>query len=347
VLLTERSQVAEQPIFAKHADDGSRAHQAKQVPHELIRPRPATAPEKTSCLTASPLTLQGMTLSAWVSSVLLKTQAARFTSATAADFGRLGGSVTTPRKASAARKNGRKGGRPRKIGKAHQHIIRERAALLEPREPLPNLDGCTVHAISTASARPLILRYEWLGTLGRPRACYGLHAADGGLLGVVTFGAPAGDRARNICGPEHRDEAITLERGACVHFAPKNAASFLIRHAVKLAHCEYGWSIFTAYADESAGEIGTVYQAANWYYVGKNVGRHPSTPRRRFIKPNGQVVDERALHRNGVKTRDVLGWLRVVVPSKHRYVWFEGPDANMLKAKCRYPFKAYPKRRQT
>src|SRR2546425_3084051 len=207
--------------------------------------------------------------------------------------------------------------------KAHQRIIRERAALLEPREPLPSLKGCTVRRLDKATAKPIILRYEWLGTMGRPRACYGLRAPNGELLGVVTFGIPAGDESRNICGPAHRDRAIALERGACVHYAPKNAASFLIRHACKLAHREFGWSIFSSYADPSAGEVGTVYQAANWLYVGQNVGRRPGMIRRQFIKPNGKVVDERALTHARVKMSDVLGWTRVFVPSKHRYVWFE------------------------
>jgi len=46
---------------------------------------------------------------------------------------------------------------------AHQRVIREREA---SRSPLASLDGCTVRAIDAATARPIILRYEWLG--GRP-----------------------------------------------------------------------------------------------------------------------------------------------------------------------------------
>jgi hypothetical protein len=45
-----------------------------------------------------------------------------------------------------------------------------------------------------------------------------------------------------------------------------------------------------------------------------------------------------------VKLGDVLGWERVTAPPKHKYVHFEGPDAEALKAACRYPFRRYPQR---
>ena len=126
---------------------------------------------------------------------------------------------------------------------AHQRIIRDRAAESAPREPLANLDGCTVSPVTRAQAKPIILRYEWLGTLGRAKVWYGLHAPDGELLGVVGFGGTA---------PRDLPGSIILERGACVHWAPKNAASFLIRRAVRLAHREHGWTTFVAYADPDA-----------------------------------------------------------------------------------------------
>jgi hypothetical protein len=78
-------------------------------------------------------------------------------------------------------------------------------------------------------------------------ACYKLRSSSGELLSCVVFGpgpAPASDDLR---APEWRTKAICLLRGACVHFAPKNAASFLISWACKLAAREFGWRIFHAY----------------------------------------------------------------------------------------------------
>lgn len=47
-----------------------------------------------------------------------------------------------------------------------------------------------------------------------------------------------------------------LARGACVHWAHPHAASHLIAKACKPAHQQFGWSVFFAYADPMAGEIG-------------------------------------------------------------------------------------------
>jgi len=213
---------------------------------------------------------------------------------------------------------------------AHQRIIRDRAAESAPREPLANLDGCTVSPVTRAQAKPIILRYEWLGTLGRAKVWYGLHAPDGELLGVVGFGGTA---------PRDLPGSIILERGACVHWAPKNAASFLIRRAVRLAHREHGWTTFVAYADPDAGEIGTVYQACGWSYLGQGAGRTRGRKRDHFRRPDGRVVDERMLRHGGVKLADVIGWERVQTSPKHRYVWREdGAQRASLP---------YPKRRST
>jgi len=57
---------------------------------------------------------------------------------------------------------------------AHQRVIR---LALADRPPLTSLAGCTVRAITTAEAEPIIVRYEWLGTLARATvACYGCTA---------------------------------------------------------------------------------------------------------------------------------------------------------------------------
>ena len=212
---------------------------------------------------------------------------------------------------------------------AHQRIIRERAAETpEPREPLASLDGCTVSTVTREQARPIILRYEWLGTMGRARVWYGLHAPDGEILGVVGF---VGTAPRDLPG------SVVLERGATVHFAPRNAGSYLIRRAVRLAQAEHDWTTFVAYADSDAGEIGTIYQALGWSYTGQG-GRPHARKRDQFIRPDGRKVDERILRHGGVKLGDVLGWRRVQASAKFRYVWVEGGPQR--------PSLPYPRRRQ-
>jgi hypothetical protein len=79
----------------------------------------------------------------------------------------------------------------------------------------------SVEAISRDEAEPFILRYEWLGTLGRgASAIYGMRSSEGELIGVACFGLPGSIQSRDICGQHNRHLAICLERGACSHHAP-------------------------------------------------------------------------------------------------------------------------------
>lgn len=232
--------------------------------------------------------------------------------------------------------------------KAHQRVLRERRAEENPRLQIPSLAGCVVGPISTADAKAIILEYEWLGTLGRAVATYGLFSASGELLGATAFGWPSAAESRDVCGRDLREKAVCLERGACVHFAPPNAASYLITQACRLARQDGGWEIFYAYADPEAGEIGTVYQACNWLYIGQGVGRTPGRPREYWLLPDGSMLSSRSLRHRKMKVADAvaLGWVRVPKHPKHKYVHFEGSPTRrrMLRGLLRYPVLPYPKR---
>lgn len=158
--------------------------------------------------------------------------------------------------------------------KCYQRHIRELYAETERREPLTSLRraGATVERITREEAATIILKYEWLRTLGSGvRAYYGLKL-NGELLGANCFGTMGGD-IRKICGDEYADRTVCLMRGACVPHAPKNAASFLTRHACRQAFKDFGWCVFFAYSDSDAGEIGTIYQSVGWDFIGQGLGR--------------------------------------------------------------------------
>jgi hypothetical protein len=155
----------------------------------------------------------------------------------------------------------RAGRRPMLAPIAHQRRIREGEAERDPQPVMASLDGCTVAEIKFVEAKALITRYESLRSMpATPRACYGLKTHDGELVGVAAFAAGPAPESGDICGREHRDRAVCLARGACVHWAHPHAASFLIARACKLAHRDHGWRIFYVYADPMAGEICTVYR---------------------------------------------------------------------------------------
>jgi hypothetical protein len=201
----------------------------------------------------------------------------------------------------------RAGRKPILVPVAHQHRIREREAALDPRPAMTTLEGCTVERIPFAEAKTIILRHEWLGTMPPgARACYRLKTSDGELAGVAVFAPPPSPESRDLCGPEYRDQTISLSRGACVHWAHPQGGSFLIAKACKLAAKEFGWRIFCAYADPTAGEIGTVYQAANWLYLGAGVGRSGGLGRWRFFsRREGRWSAEREIRAMGQTLADV------------------------------------------
>jgi hypothetical protein len=233
---------------------------------------------------------------------------------------------------------------------AHQFRIRQREAALDPRPPLASLDGCTVERIARGDTKEIIHKYEWLGTTPRfAIAAYGLRAPSGELIGVTVFGHPNGTGSGNLCGKEHRKLAICLQRGACVHWAPKNAASFLITRACRMAAAEHGWRIFHAYADRAAGEIGTIYQALKWLFLGYGPGRNAKGRWRFFNKREQRWYSERALVRRkldmGALRRDP-NWKADFESSKGRYVHFEGDrrERRELRRALRYPVLKYPRR---
>jgi hypothetical protein len=233
---------------------------------------------------------------------------------------------------------------------AHQFLMRQREAERDPRPAMTSLDGCTVERIAMGDTKPIIMRYEWLGTTpSAPIAAYGLRDPSGELIGVTVFGHPNGTGSGNLCGREHRHLSICLQRGACVHWAPKNAASFLITRASRMAASEHGWRIFHAYADRAAGEIGTVYQACGWLYLGTNVGRGTRTRWRFFNRREGRWYSERALVARkldmGALRRDP-NWTAELQEDKGRYVHFEGShrERRELRKALRYPLLDYPRR---
>lgn len=239
---------------------------------------------------------------------------------------------------------------------AWQRQIREREGQADPRPVPPSLRGYTVAEVTRSDARAIILQYEWLGTMGRSVHFMGLLAPDGDLQGVACFGygPPSPIRAKRIGEP-----ALCLERGACVHYAPKNAASFLINRACKLVHKYSGTAIFFAYCDPDAGEYGGVYQACGWLYLGQGLQNDNQRPTRTMVLKPG---DDPRIHTNWHSTRvlrdagfrekgaykaaEAVGWtiLREGQPGakagKHVYCTNVGPDRAAWREGIRY--QPYP-----
>lgn len=232
--------------------------------------------------------------------------------------------------------------------KCHQRKIREEQARLNPRPVVP-LTGCYVDFISKAEAKKIILKYEWLGTMGKAEHCVGLLSPDKEILGVACFGQANGTKSHNVCGEEYKDITICLERGTCVHYAHEHAGSFLVSRACKflVEHTEY--RIFFAYSDHEAGEIGTIYQACNWHYLGISPGRAGNY--RLMIRDlvTGEEFSTRTARNRGLYMANINLNPRYSVRKhmdKGKYVWCEGNkhDKKEFRNKLVHPIQKYPKR---
>lgn len=160
--------------------------------------------------------------------------------------------------------------------KAHQRIIREEkgrenflpSSFFDRLPKQVDIKDAVCREISFKQAEQIILEYEWLGTMGITQYHYGIFF-DNVLAGAICFGyfqSPNG--YANYVGEKYNRTGIQLTRGACVHWAHEHSGSKLIAYGLKQMQ-KRKYKYVVAFSDWDAGEIGTLYQATNWYYVGK------------------------------------------------------------------------------
>jgi hypothetical protein len=247
--------------------------------------------------------------------------------------------------------------------KAHQRVVRELRAnlpdplLKEKRKQAKDFSRARVEQISYDVAKNVILRNEYLGSMGSASHCFGLYFGEY-LASVVCFGSTAGTKvAASVCGPEHAGKVTVLVRGATEHWAHEHSASYLIPRACDLMAAK-GKPIIVAYSDPAGGEVGTIYSAVNFVYTGLTGGTEV------FITPDGKRHNTRQIHgltrdrRNGglryVRSRAEQKQLLIKqgckfekVSGKHRYVHFAGDRRarkSLRKALKWKVVQQYPKR---
>ena len=75
-----------------------------------------------------------------------------------------------------------------------------------------------------------------------------------------------------ILGKDNRDLEKLISRGACISWAPKNLGSWLIMQSIHWMVKNTSFRAFSAYSDPEAKELGTIYQACNFWYMGQGSG---------------------------------------------------------------------------
>jgi len=215
-----------------------------------------------------------------------------------------------------------------------------------PPVPHLSLKKAVVKAVSYRFAKQIILKYEWLGTMGPSTYHYGIFFGPY-CAGVCCFAIGGGTGGAYVHKPFliEYDELAILIRGACVHWAPPGSNSKLVSLSTKMLLKSTKALLVLAYSDSDAGEIGTIYQACNWVYIGKG----GSTTQ--YVSRKNRVMDQKIVHdvskQNNVSRKEVedallkSGWRKQKSNPKGRYAFTLNVD---LKNRLEQMRKPYPKR---
>lgn len=248
------------------------------------------------------------------------------------------------------------------VGKAHQRLVRE----AKEREQGADLFGAywrdlntdikdaEVREVSHAQAKEIIEEYEWMGCLAAVNWFYYGIFFDNVCGGVVVYGQEYIENLGRWDKYGYTGKIILLNRGACVHWAHPHSASKLIRTSMKMLPEKY--KVVTATVDDLAGEIGTIYQACGFDYIGSMRDANPNVKSRKGDRSgwivNGKLYGARAMRQKfgTTKMETIIERFpdakKVKQNSKGRYFAFRGTkkEIKQNRAAISHLIKPYPKR---
>jgi hypothetical protein len=243
---------------------------------------------------------------------------------------------------------------------AHQKIIRDQRAsekplLLFPDEPkTADIKSAVVRPVSYKTAEKIILEYEWLGCMPAiVKYQFGIFF-DGYCGGVVCFGDEYSENLGHWDKYGYTGKMLLLSRGACVHWAHPHSASKLIMGSIKQLPAKY--EVVTATVDSLAGEIGTIYQACNFVYVGSMRDSNPNV-KSRYKDRDAWLIDGKLHGTRSIRSKigtQKIDEIRKYYPtaekvkqvSKSRYFLFRGSKRTRKKhlSAIKHLLKPYPNR---
>lgn len=195
-----------------------------------------------------------------------------------------------------------------------------------------------IKRITSKSCLKWVLEKHYAKRKPRIQFAYGLFI-DKKLEGIVTYGYPATPFvSRGLCGREYEKEVLELNRLVINSNTPKNSASFLVSHSIKLLPQKY--KIIISFADISMNHIGYVYQATNFLYTGLT------------IDMKEWRIKGKNLHSQNVSRSKSLkdkrkdeNYEQISRPKKHRYILFRGNKKEKKErfSKLNYKLEPYPK----
>jgi len=168
--------------------------------------------------------------------------------------------------------------------------------------------------------KAFIERHEWLGKMSLYPTNFFTARYKGILAGVVIMDMPTafskllGDNIETSSLAPFTIEELKIStedtkviatrklerlisRGACISWSPKNLGSKLVMFSIKWMVKNTRFRLFTCYSDTEAKELGTIYQACNFYYIGKKSGAEFQ------YKVNGKWTSDRSFRSRSMYKR--------------------------------------------
>ena len=215
--------------------------------------------------------------------------------------------------------------------------------------PLVKLNARDLHVrpITRRCALPMILERHYMRRVPPISVAFGLFNDDQ-MIGVVTYGISASmTLRRGVCGNDEASNVYELTRLWTEDFAPKNAESFLIGRSMRMLDKE----IIVTFAEIAAGHIGTIYQAANFIYVGLSAKRTDWKVKGKEHLHSATIAGEfRGLQNRTALLRKKYGDNFYIAPRprKHKYVFFNARKKRRreLIKMLRYAIHPYPKKEE-
>lgn len=274
--------------------------------------------------------------------------------------------------------------------KSHQRMMKERmlAKDLQQLDFDPSSAGMSEYVFSkeemSEEIKNFLKKYEWLKTVGVTAKWCFIMRLRGHLAGVQILNEPAA--YSHILGPRTREWECLIQRGCTISWAHEHLGSRMLMMSVNWMIANTEKRVFVGYADPQAGEVGVIYQACNFLYLGdrfgiKNRYRHPTYKKgksfcehslrrtsvfKKWCSDNGVEIKPGWIKPNGFKDVKKIppeikkAWYdwgnaivqeskKVAVDPKGKYVLIKGRDrreTKFLQSLLKYKTYPYPKRSQ-
>jgi hypothetical protein len=191
-----------------------------------------------------------------------------------------------------------------------------------------NINDIIIKPVDAKFARPYIATHHYSQNL--PDSSRFIYAGfvDDILFGIVVFGMGANKKQYAYLIPDIQDgEYVELTRMWSPDGFPKNTESVLISKAIKQLPDKI--RLIVSYADSSKNHIGYIYQATNWYYLGKTNASKMLIDKKGIIRHPKSINIVRLRHpeyknKTSQEIMDAYEWKHIKGGIKHRYCYLRG-----------------------